>query len=221
MALPPLDIGFGEDRAADARPHDDGRAGALLQAQAVDIEFLFPFGWQEFEGIHHRGDWDLSRHTEYSGKDLGVTDEQTKERFVPNVIETSVGMDRTSLALLCDAYDEETLEGGDTRTLLRLHPALAPVKAAVLPLSKKLAEPAHKLQEELRRRWNVFYDDGGNIGRRYRRQDEIGTPFCITVDFETEQDGCVTIRARDDMQQDRIAVDGVAAWLAERLELPA
>jgi glycyl-tRNA synthetase len=185
--------------------------------RAMDIEFRFPFGWQEIEGIHDRGAWDLSRHSEFSGKDLGVTDPETREHYMPVVIETSVGIDRSCLALLCHAYQEETLAGGEARTVLRLHSRLAPIKVAVLPLSKKLAEPARRLEPELRRRWNVFYDDSGNIGRRYRRQDEAGTPFCVTYDFDSETDGQVTVRERDSMQQERIALGGVAAWLADRL----
>ena len=198
------------------RPHADTELAHYARA-AVDIEYLFPFGWQEIEGIHDRGDWDLSRHGEYSGKDLGITDPETKERYVPVVIETSVGIDRTCLALLVDAYAEEELEDGETRVVMRFHPALAPIKVAVLPLSKKLGEPAHALERDLRRRFNVFYDESGNIGRRYRRQDEAGTPFCVTVDFETGDDGKVTIRDRDSMEQVRIATDAVAGYLAERI----
>jgi glycyl-tRNA synthetase len=185
---------------------------------AVDVEFRFPFGWQEIEGIHDRSDWDLARHSEFSGKDLGVTDPDTKEHFVPMVIETSVGVDRTCLAVLANGYAEENLEGGETRTVLRLHPALAPIKAAVLPLSKKLAEPARELAAGLRRRMNIFYDDAGNIGRRYRRQDEAGTPYCVTYDFDSAEDGKVTLRERDSMSQDRIAIDDVASYLAQRVE---
>jgi len=185
---------------------------------AIDVEYQFPFGWQEIEGVHDRGDWDLSRHSEYSGKDLGATDPETKERFMPMVIETSVGVDRTCLAILVDAYNEEKLASGESRTVLRIHPALAPIKAAVLPLSKKLAEPARELAAELRRLFNVFYDDAGNIGRRYRRQDEAGTPYCITYDFDSLDDGQVTLRHRDSMAQDRIAIDAVAATLAANLE---
>ena len=198
------------------RPHEPDEL-AHYAKQAVDVEYRFPFGWQEIEGIHDRGDWDLSRHGEYSGKDLGVTNPETKERVVPMVIETSVGVDRTCLALLCDAYAVEQLEGGDSRTLLRFDPALAPLKAAVLPLSKKLAEPARRLYRELQREWNVFYDDAGNIGRRYRRQDEAGTPFCLTYDFESEDDGQVTVRERDSMAQTRVPIEGATAWLRERL----
>ena len=199
------------------RDHEPDELAHYANA-AADVEYLFPFGWQEIEGVHDRGDWDLSRHTEYAGKDLSYTDEQSKERFTPMVIETSVGMDRTTLALLCDAYEEETLEGGDTRTVMRFSPALAPQKAAVLPLSKKLAEPAQKLAADLRKRWNVSYDQAGNIGRRYRRQDEAGTPFCVTYDFESGDDGQVTVRERDSMNQERIAIEGVAAWLRDRIE---
>ncbi len=199
------------------RAHADDELAHYCKA-AVDVEYQFPFGWQEIEGVHDRGDWDLSRHSEYSGKDLGVTDPETKERFVPLVIETSVGVDRTCLAILVDAYCEETLAGGESRTVLRIHPALAPIKAAVLPLSKKLAEPARALAAGLRRRFNVFYDDAGNIGRRYRRQDEAGTPYCITYDFDSQDDGKVTLRHRDSMAQDRVAIDEVAETLAANLE---
>jgi len=185
---------------------------------AIDVEYLFPFGWQEIEGIHDRGDWDLSRHSEFSGKDLGVTDPQSKEHYLPTVIETSVGIDRTCLALLCDAYAEEDLGDGETRTLLRLHPAIAPIQVAVLPLSKKLAEPARAIEAELRRRFNVFYDEAGNIGRRYRRQDEAGTPFCVTYDFDTARDGKVTVRDRDSMDQERIGIPELAIYLGPRCE---
>jgi glycyl-tRNA synthetase len=168
--------------------------------------------------VHDRGDWDLRRHGEYSGKDLSVTDEETKERYVPMVVETSVGIDRTCLALLCNGYAEEPLEGGETRTVLHLPAAVAPIQAAVLPLAKKLAEPAQRLAAELRRRLAVFYDESGNIGRRYRRQDEVGTPFCVTYDFESEADARVTVRERDSMQQERVPIEGLLARLCERLE---
>jgi len=210
------DLGLGEDRLR-TRPHEEDEL-AHYAKQAIDVEYHFPFGWKEIEGIHDRGDWDLSRHSEYSGKDLAYTDPDTKERFVPLVIETSVGIDRTCLAVLCDAYAVEELDGGETRSVLRFHPALAPLKAAVLPLSKKLAEPARVVYEQLRRNWNVFYDDSGNIGRRYRRQDEAGTPFCLTYDFESPEDGRVTVRERDTMTQERVPIDEMVAWLRERLE---
>jgi glycyl-tRNA synthetase len=211
------ELGFATTRLR-VRPHTQDELAHYAKA-AADIEFLFPFGWQEIEGIHDRGDWDLRRHSEYSGKDLSITDEETKERFTPMVIETSVGIDRTALALLANGYEEQTLPDGETRTLLRLHPALAPIKVAVLPLSKKLAEPAQTLVRELRRRFSTFYDESGNIGRRYRRQDEVGTPFCVTYDFESATDGKVTIRERDAMTQDRISIEAVEAYLRDRLEV--
>jgi glycyl-tRNA synthetase len=209
-------LGFGDDKLR-VRPHRPDELAHYAKA-AADIEFLFPFGWQEIEGVHDRGDWDLRRHGEFSGKDLSVTDEQTKERFTPMVIETSVGVDRTCLALLCNAYAEEKLDDGETRTVLRLPSAVAPVKAAVLPLAKKIGEPAQKIAADLRRSFNVFYDEAGNIGRRYRRQDEVGTPYCITYDFESETDGKVTVRERDSMTQERIPVEGLRAHLLDRLE---
>jgi glycyl-tRNA synthetase len=213
------ELGFANDRLR-TRPHAADELAHYARA-AVDVEYLFPFGWQEIEGIHDRGDWDLSRHSQYSGKDLGITDPETKEHYMPMVIETSVGIDRTCLALLCDAYAEEELAPGDSRVVMRFPAALAPVSAAVLPLSKKLAEPALALERELRRRFNVFYDESGNIGRRYRRQDEAGTPYCVTVDFETGSDGKVTVRERDSMSQDRIAIASVGSYLAEKLDRSA
>jgi glycyl-tRNA synthetase len=210
------ELGFGEDRLR-VRPHEPKELAHYAKA-AADIEFRFPFGWQEIEGVHDRGDWDLSRHSEYAGRDLSVTDEQSGERFMPMVVETSVGIDRTALALLCSGYRTETLENGESRTVLGFHPLVAPIKVAVLPLSKKLAEPARRILAELRREWNAFYDDAGNIGRRYRRQDEVGTPLCVTYDFDSEQDGKVTVRDRDTMRQDRIAISAVPAYLRERLE---
>ena len=222
------ELGFGEDRLR-VRPHRSDELAHYAKA-AADLEFLFPFGWQEIEGVHDRGDWDLTRHSEYSGKDLSVTDEETKERYRPGVIETSVGIDRTCLALLCHAYREEELDAGgaaagppshkdgETRAVLRLPAAVAPIHVAVLPLSKKLAEPAQKLAATLRRRLAVFYDESGNIGRRYRRQDEVGTPYCVTFDFDTEADGRVTVRERDSMAQERVPLDGILSHLQDRLE---
>jgi glycyl-tRNA synthetase len=210
------EIGFDETRLR-TRPHDADELAHYCK-RAVDVEFLFPFGWKEIEGIHDRGSYDLTQHSEFSGKDLSVMDEETRERFVPAVVETSVGMDRTALALLANAYDEEPLENGETRTVLHLHPVIAPIKVAVLPLSKKIGEPARKIAAELRRRWNVFYDESGNIGRRYRRQDEVGTPFCITYDFDSQTDDRVTVRERDSMEQQRIALSGLEAHIRERLE---
>lgn len=187
------------------RDHDKEELSFYSNA-TTDIEFLFPFGWGELWGIADRTDYDLNRHQEVSGQDLSYFDDETSERYIPYVIEPSLGADRVTLAFLCAAYDEETLEGGDTRTVLRFHPALAPVKIGILPLSKKLNEGALKISEELSKYYNVEFDDRGNIGKRYRRQDEIGTPFCITYDFDSENDNAVTVRDRDSMEQVRIPI---------------
>lgn len=188
----------------------------------TDIEFLFPFGWGELWGIADRTDFDLSKHAEFSGQDMTYLDPDTNERYVPYCIEPSLGADRVALAFLVDAYDEEILSTDDkgkedTRIVLRLHPALAPFKAAVLPLSKKLSVVAEPIFEELSKYFNVDYDASGSIGKRYRREDEIGTPFCICVDFDTETDGCVTIRDRDTMEQIRIPVSEVRKYIEEKL----
>ena len=209
-------LGFSEEQTR-FRDHEADELAHYARA-AVDVEFLFPFGWQEIEGIHDRGDWDLSRHSEFSGKDLSMTDEASGDRYMPMVIETSMGVDRTVLALLVAAYDEESLEGGETRSLLRFQPHLAPVQVALLPLSKKLAEPVRAIEKGLRRRFACFYDESGNIGRRYRRQDEIGTPFCVTYDFDSQEDEQVTVRERDTMNQERVSVDRLAEYLGDRLE---
>jgi glycyl-tRNA synthetase len=185
---------------------------------AFDIEYEFPFGWQEFEGVHNRTDFDLSRHQEYSGKKLDYLDPTTKERFVPYIIETSLGADRLTLVALVDAYHEEQVEG-EQRVVLRFHPAIAPVKVGVFPLVKKdgMPEVASRIAAELRSHMTVFYDDGGSIGRRYRRQDEAGTPFGVTVDGQTLDDQTVTVRDRDSLQQDRVAADQLVACLRERI----
>jgi len=187
-------------------------------AHYAKAAYEFPFGWNEFEGIHNRTDFDLTRHQQASGKKLEYFDQERQERYIPYIVETSVGADRTALALLCDAYGEEQVEG-ETRVVLRLKPALAPIKAAVLPLVKKdgMPEIAHRIYDELRGRFTAFYDDGGSIGRRYRRQDEAGTPFAITVDGQTTQDGTVTVRHRDTLAQDRVDAAQLVAWLGERL----
>ena len=184
---------------------------------AYDVHFEFPFGWHELEGIHHRGDYDLRQHSEFSGKDQSYTDPDTKERYTPTVIETSVGVDRTLLALLSSAYAEDEV-GGEKRVVLRFTPQLAPVKVALLPLSKKLAEPAEKLAADLRRRFAIDYDVSGSIGKRYRRQDEIGTPFCVTFDFDSLEDHKVTVRERDTTQQERVATAQLGAYLSERVQ---
>jgi glycyl-tRNA synthetase len=184
---------------------------------AYDIEYEFPFGWKEFEGIHNRSNYDLSRHQEYSGKKLEYLDPATNERYTPFVVETSIGADRLALVTLVDAYREEEVEG-ESRVVLRLHPAIAPIKAGVFPLVKKdgMPEVARRLYDDIRRRMPAFYDDGGSIGRRYRRQDEAGTPFGVTVDGQTLQDQTVTVRHRDTLQQDRIAADRLVAFLQEK-----
>ena len=182
----------------------------------TDIEFLFPFGWGELWGIADRTDYDLTQHQNVSGEDMSYFDDELKEKYIPYVIEPSLGADRVVLAFLCSAYDEEELEGGDMRTVLRFHPALAPVKIGVLPLSKKLAEGAQKLYTELSKKYNCEYDDRGNIGKRYRRLDEIGTPYCVTYDFESETDGCVTVRDRDTMAQERIKIEELDAYFADK-----
>lgn len=184
----------------------------------TDIEFLFPFGWGELWGIADRTDYDLSRHQEVSGEDLTYFDDEAKERYIPYVIEPSLGADRVTLAFLCGAYDEEKLENGDTRTVLHLHPALAPVKIGVLPLSKKLGDEAFKVYTKLSKYYNCEYDDRGAIGKRYRRQDEIGTPFCVTFDFDSLEDGAVTVRDRDSMEQERVAIDDLRSYFDGRFD---
>ncbi len=197
------------------RDHDKEELSFYSNA-TTDIEFLFPFGWGELWGIADRTDYDLNRHQEVSGQDLSYFDDETSERYIPYVIEPSLGADRVTLAFLCAAYDEETLEGGDTRTVLHFHPALAPVKIGILPLSKKLNEGAFKVCEELSKYYNVEFDDRGNIGKRYRRQDEIGTPFCITYDFDSENDNAVTVRDRDSMEQVRIPIAELKAYFEDK-----
>ena len=182
----------------------------------TDFEFLFPFGWGELWGVADRTDFDLKAHQEHSGVEMDYFDQEENQKYIPYVIEPSLGADRAALAFLCDAYDEEEIAEGDVRVVLRLHPALAPYKAAVLPLSKKLADKAGEVFDMLAADFAVDYDDAGSIGKRYRRQDEIGTPFCVTYDFESETDGCVTVRDRDTMTQERIAIAELTAYLAEK-----
>lgn len=194
---------------------------------AADIEYQFPFGWGEIEGIHNRTDFDLKRHTEFSGKKMEYYDDQTKERFIPYVIETSAGASRSFMAFLVDAYDEEEIKkensdgttSSETRTVLHFHPSLAPVKAAIFPLVNRdgMQELAHNITKDLRKVFNVFYDESGAVGRRYRRQDENGTPFCITVDSETLENNTVTIRERDSMQQERISIDQIRNFLIDKI----
>lgn len=186
----------------------------------TDFEYLFPFGWGELWGVASRTDFDLTQHQNTSGKTLEYFDQETGEKYLPYVVEPSLGADRVALAFLCEAYDEEVVDEakGDVRVVLRLHPALAPVKAAVLPLSKKLNDEADKVFCALAKKFNVEYDDAGSIGKRYRRQDEIGTPFCITYDFESVEDGCVTVRERDSMQQTRIPISELESYISEKIE---
>ena len=199
------------------RDHDPEEL-SFYSKGTTDIEFLFPFGWGELWGIADRTDYDLGRHQEVSGEPMEYFDDEKKEKYIPYVVEPSLGADRVTLAFLCGAYDEEELEGGDMRTVLRFHPFLAPVKAAVLPLSKKLGEGAEKVYAELSKDWNCEYDDRGAIGKRYRRQDEIGTPFCITYDFDSETDGMVTVRDRDSMEQERVAISELREYFRNKFE---
>jgi glycyl-tRNA synthetase len=193
---------------------------AFYSKATTDFEFLFPFGWGELWGIADRTDYDLTQHQNTSGESMEYIDPVTNERYIPYVIEPSLGVERSVLALLCDAYDEETVdeEKNDVRVVLHLHPAIAPVKAAVLPLSKKLSENAQELFDTLTKKFNVEFDDAGSIGKRYRRQDEIGTPFCICYDFDSVEDGCVTVRDRDTMEQVRMPISEVSRYIEEKLE---
>jgi glycyl-tRNA synthetase len=211
-----LDLGIKKENLR-LREHESDEL-SHYSAGTADVEYRFPWDWDELEGIANRTDFDLKQHAEHSGQDLTYFDQESNQRFYPYVIEPAAGATRTTFAFLIDAYDEEEVEG-DTRTVLRLHPRLAPYKVAVLPLSKKpeLVEPAERLADELRKRWMVELDVTQSIGRRYRRQDEIGTPFCVTIDFDTLDDGAATIRDRDSMAQDRVSMGGIADCLAERL----
>ena len=197
------------------RDHDKEELSFYSKA-TTDVEFLFPFGWGELWGIADRTDYDLTQHQNVSGQDLTYFDDQKNQKYIPYVIEPSVGVERLFLAFLCGAYDEEEIGEGDVRTVLHFHPALAPVKIGVLPLSKKLNEGAEKVFNQLSRKYNCEFDDRGNIGKRYRRQDEIGTPFCITYDFDSETDGCVTVRFRDSMDQERVAIADLDAYFADK-----
>ena len=207
-------LGMRDDRLR-ARDHDPEELSFYSKA-TTDLEFLFPFGWGELWGIADRTNYDLSRHQEVSGEDLSYFDEESKEKYIPYVVEPSLGADRVTLAFLCNAYDEEELPGGDVRTVLHFHPALAPVKIAVLPLSKRLGEGAEKIYAELSKYWNCEYDDRGAIGKRYRREDEIGTPFCVTYDFESEEDQSVTIRDRDSMEQERVKISELRNYFLDK-----
>ena len=210
-----IDLGI---KPENLRYHDHEKLAHYAKA-ACDIEFLFPFGWGEINGTHNRTDFDLTRHQEYSGQRIDYLDPETNERYIPYIIESTYGLDRTVLALLCEAYDEEVIdaEKNDTRVVLHLSPAVAPYKAAVLPLSKKLSEDALKVYEKLNKHFMTDFDETGSIGKRYRREDEIGTPICITFDFESLEDNCVTVRDRDTMQQERISIDALEDYIAARI----
>ena len=184
----------------------------------TDIEYAFPFGWGELWGIADRTDYDLTNHMNISKEDFTYLDPETNERYVPYCIEPSLGADRVALAFLCNAYDKEEIAEGDTRTVLHLHPALAPFKVAVLPLSKKLSEKAEEVYTQLSKKFMCDYDESGSIGKRYRREDEIGTPYCVTVDFDTLEDNAVTIRDRDTMEQVRVKIDELEAWISNKVE---
>ena len=212
-----LNLGLAEE-SLRLRDHDPEELFFYSKA-TTDFEFLFPFGWGELWGVADRTDYDLTQHQNHSGQPMDYFDPETGEKYIPYVIEPSLGADRITLAFLCNAYDEEIVdaEKQDTRVVLRLHGALAPFKAAVLPLSKKLAEPARELYTELSKKFMVDYDEAGSIGRRYRRQDEIGTPLCITFDFDSLEDGCVTLRDRDSMTQERVRIEEIAAHIEKAI----
>ena len=214
-----LTIGL-KDEEIRLRDHDPEELVFYSKA-TTDFEYLFPFGWGELWGVADRTDYDLTQHQNTSGQDMTYFDPETNERYLPYVIEPSLGVERTVLALLCGAYDEEVLDEakGDVRTVLHFAPAIAPVKIAVLPLSKKLAEPAEKVYAELSRDWMCDFDVTGNIGKRYRREDEIGTPYCVTYDFDSEEDHAVTIRERDSMAQVRVPIAELKDWFADKFTL--
>ena len=211
-----LDLGMKEEniRLRDHSPEEL----VFYSAATTDIEFAFPFGWGELWGIADRTDFDLKCHMKESKEDFTYTDPETNEKYVPYCIEPSLGADRVALAFLCNSYDEEEIAEGDTRVVLHLHPALAPFKVAILPLSKKLSEKADEVYTQLSKKFMCDYDEAGSIGKRYRRQDEIGTPYCVTIDFDTLEDNCVTIRDRDTMEQVRININELENWIAEKIE---
>ena len=211
-----LDLGMKEE---NIRLRDHSKEELIFYSKATtDIEFAFPFGWGELWGIADRTDYDLTQHINHSKQDLSYLDPETNERYVPYVIEPSLGADRVTLAFLCNSYDVEELEGGDSRVVLHLHPALAPYKVAILPLSKKLSDKANEIYDNLSKKFACDYDEAGSIGKRYRREDEIGTPYCLTVDFDTLEDNQVTIRDRDTMEQIRIPIEEVEEYIMKKIE---
>ena len=208
-----VSIGISEEHL---RYHDHDKLAHYAKA-ACDIQYLYPVGWEELNGIHNRTNYDLTRHQEYSGKSMLYMDPVTNEKFIPYVVEYSIGADRLMLAVLCEAYDEEKLEDGETRVVMHLHPALAAYKVAVLPLQKNLNEKAKEVFKELSKHFMCTYDESGSIGKRYRRQDEIGTPYCVTIDFDTLENGSVTVRDRDSMEQVRVAISDLDKFFAEKV----
>ena len=210
-----LSLGIKEENLR-MRDHEKEELSFYSKA-TTDIEYLFPFGWGELWGIADRTDYDLSRHSEASGVDLSYLDPETNERYIPYCVEPAVGVDRVCLVALCDAYEEQEIAEGDVRTVLHLHPALAPYKVAVLPLSKKLSEKAEEGYAKLSKNFMCDYDEAGSIGKRYRREDEIGTPYCVTIDFDTLEDECVTIRDRDTMEQVRVKIDELESYIQDKI----
>ena len=208
-----LSLGFNPEHL---RFHDHDKLAHYAKA-ACDIQYLYPIGWEELNGIHHRGDWDLSRHQEFSGKSMLYLDPYTNEKYIPNVVEYSIGADRLTLAVLCEAYDEEKLSDGETRVVMHFHPSIAPYKVAVLPLQKNLSDKAREVYKILSNYFMVSYDEAGSIGKRYRRQDEIGTPMCVTIDFDTLDDNTVTIRDRDTMEQIRLNINELADYISKKV----
>ena len=208
-----------EMKKENIRLRDHSKEELVFYSKATtDIEYAFPFGWGELWGVADRTDYDLKKHQEHSKEDMAYLDPETNEKYVPYCIEPSLGCDRVALAFLCNAYDEEEIAEGDVRTVLHLHPALAPYKVAVLPLSKKLSEKAEEVYSKLSKKFMCDYDEAGSIGKRYRREDEIGTPYCVTIDFDTLEDNCVTIRDRDTMEQVRVKIDELENWIEEKIE---
>lgn len=208
-----LSLGFNPEHL---RFHDHDKLAHYAKA-ACDIQYLYPIGWEELNGIHHRGDWDLSRHQEFSGKSMLYLDPYTNEKYIPNVVEYSIGADRLTLAVLCEAYDEEKLDDGETRVVMHFHPSIAPYKVAVLPLQKNLSDKAREVYKILSNYFMVSYDEAGSIGKRYRRQDEIGTPMCVTIDFDTLNDNTVTIRDRDTMEQIRLTINELVDYIIKKV----
>ena len=208
-----LSLGFNPEHL---RFHDHDKLVHYAKA-ACDIQYLYPIGWEELNGIHHRGDLDLSRHQEFSGKSMLYLDPYTNEKYIPNVVEYSIGADRLTLAVLCEAYDEEKLDDGETRVVMHFHPSIAPYKVAVLPLQKNLIDKAREVYKILSNYFMVSYDEAGSIGKRYRRQDEIGTPMCVTIDFDTLNDNTVTIRDRDTMEQIRLTINELVDYISKKV----